>query len=230
MIEFVGVSKQNPGGHPLRVARLTVVRGDGLSIGGLDAGAAELFVNLVTGAALPDTGDVRIAGRSTRDIATDTEWLASLDRFGIVTERAVLLESLPLEANLALPFTLAIDPIGDEIRATVTALAGEVGLETGRLSAPITALSAEQRLRAHLARALGPRPEFLLLEHPTARLDAAASAAFGAMLKAVAAERQLGWVALNDDDRFARASGARRLRLEADGRVREEGLWRRLLS
>ena len=50
-------------------------------------------MHLVTGAAVPDEGAVVVAGRDTRDIATDTEWLASLDRFGIVTDRAVLLDA-----------------------------------------------------------------------------------------------------------------------------------------
>ena len=230
MIEFSEVSKRNPGREPLRITRLAVARGEGLSIAGLDAGAAELFVNLVTGAAVPDSGEVRIAGRSTRDIATDTEWLASLDQFGIVTERAVLLESMSLAANVALPFTLAIDPLSDEVAATVAGLAAEVGIPRDRLASPVQALSPDERLRVHLARALGPGPELLLLEHPTARLDAAAAVAFGTTLKAVASARRLGWLALSEDDRFARASGGRRLRLEPGGRLREESRWRRLLS
>src|SRR6185295_19548033 len=97
--------------RPLRIATLTVRRGDHLAIQGLDARAAEAFSLLVTGAMLPDEGDIRVAGRSTRDIGTDTEWLASLDRFGMVTDRAVLIDGLSLAANLALPLTLAIDPM-----------------------------------------------------------------------------------------------------------------------
>ena len=62
-----------------------------------------MFVHLVTGASVPDEGAVKVAGRDTRDIATDTEWLTSLDRFGIVTHRAVLLDGMSVAANLALP-------------------------------------------------------------------------------------------------------------------------------
>ena len=189
----------------------------------------KLFVNLVTGAAVPDEGDVRIGGRNTRDIATDTEWLASLDRFGIVTERAVLLEGLSIAANLALPLTLAIDPMPDDIRARVRALADEVGLAPARLEAPASTLSAEERVRVHLARALGPEPQVLLLEHPTARLSSDESRAVGSTLKTVAAARQIGWVALTEDDGFARAAGGRRLRLEAkSGKLLEDGFWRRI--
>jgi ABC-type lipoprotein export system ATPase subunit len=231
VIEFADVTKAYQALRPLRIAKLTIARGDAMTIGGLDAGAAEMFVNLITGAALPDAGDVRVAGCNTRDIATDTEWLASLDRFGIVTERAVLLEGLSLAANLALPFTLSIDPLDDAVKPRVAALAAEVRLDAARLDAPAGELSAEERVRAHLARALGPGPELLLLEHPTARLEANAASAIGETLRQVAASRGLGWVAVSEDDRFARAAGGRRLRLEpATGKVIENRFWRRLLA
>ena len=56
-----------------------------MTLSGLDAHAAEMFMHLITGASVPDEGAVVVAGHDTRTIATDTEWLASLDRFGIVT-------------------------------------------------------------------------------------------------------------------------------------------------
>lgn len=227
-LEVVGVIKRYQALRPLRIARLTVERGDGLALAGFDAAAAEVFVNLVTGAALPDEGDIRVGGRSTREIATDTEWLASLDRFGIVTERAVLLEQLSIAANLAMPFTLAIEPLAADVLARVEALADEVGLDRARLTAAASTFTAEERVRAHLARALGPGPEVLLLEHPTARLDATGAHAIGKTLKAIAATRHVGWVALTEDDRFARAAAGTRLRLEpATGELRAPGFWRR---
>ena len=69
------------------------------------------MVNLVTGAACRTKGTFGCFGRSTADVSDGDEWLASLDRFGIVSERAVLLEGATLAQNLAMPFTLEIDPI-----------------------------------------------------------------------------------------------------------------------
>lgn len=230
-IDIAGVSRRYQGLRPLRIARLVVDRGDALAIAGIDAAAAEMLVNLITGAALPDEGDVRVGGRNTRDIATDTDWLVSLDRFGIVTERSVLLESLSVAANLALPLTLAIDPLPGDIRARVEAVAEEAGLPRARLDAPASTLSSEERVRVHLARALGPGPELLLLEHPTARLDRDSARAFGATLGRVASARQLGWVAFSEDEMFARAAGARRMRLNAaSGALSADTLWRKMLS
>jgi ABC-type transporter Mla maintaining outer membrane lipid asymmetry ATPase subunit MlaF len=230
-LEIAGVVKGYQGLRPLRVARLVVSRGDAIAIAGVNAAAAEVFVNLVTGASLPDAGDIVVDGRSTRDIATDTDWLASLDRFGIVTHRAVLLESMSVASNMTLPFTLAIDAPPDDVRARVASLADEVGLPRRVLESPASDLAPDHRLLVHLARALGPGPELLLLEHPTAGLDRAAAEGFGGTLARVAPARRLGWVALTEDERFAKAAGARRLRLDAaTGALSADTVWRKLLS
>ena len=189
-------------------------------------------MHLVTGAAVPEEGVIAVAGRDTRAIATDTEWLASLDRFGIVTERALLLDQMSIAANLALPLTVAIDPISSEVRVQIVALARDAGLAEGRLDQPASSLTADERVRVHLARALAHGPEFLLLEHPTARLaDRKVSASLGETLRHAADSRRIGWIAITDDDAFATAAGAPRWRLEAaSGAIRRDSVWRRLLS
>lgn len=197
----------------MRVNALRIAAGERLTLQGLDAEAAEMLVLLVTGASVPDEGEVRIAGRDTRAIATDTEWLVSLDVFGMVTGRAVLLDSLPLESNLALPLTLSIDPVAPAVRETVTALAVEAGLDVATLTQPVRALSEADRVRVHLARALARNPQALLLEHPTARLTPDESAAFGRHLAQVGERRTLAWLALTEDEAFAEAVGGRRCRL-----------------
>jgi ABC-type sugar transport system ATPase subunit len=230
LISIVGVEKRYDGPQPLRVARLTVGPGERIALGGLDTGAAETFVHLVTGAALPESGEVEIGGVNTRAIATDTAWLASLDRFGIVTERAVLVDQLPVISNLALPITLSIDPLPADVRREVQALASEVGLAAGRLEQPVRELTPLERLRLHLARAVAPRPELLILEHPTAALrDRAQAAELGRAVERVTGARGLAIVALTGDDGFARASGAVRYRLDRErGVVRRRQFWQSL--
>ena len=68
-------------------------------------------MNLVTGYSLPDHGEVRVLGRPTSAIVNGDEWLASLDRFGIIRARRVLLEGATLEQNIAMVFTLEIEPV-----------------------------------------------------------------------------------------------------------------------
>ena len=107
------------------------------------------------------------------------EWLSSLDRFGIVSDRAVLLEGATLVQNLALPFTLEIDPVTDETRERVTRLAEECDIAPEWLEQPAAELPAGVRARAHLVRALALGPELLLMEHPSAALAEADRAALG---------------------------------------------------
>ncbi len=209
LVEISGLRKQYGGLRPLRINALSVAPGERVTLRGLDAQAAEMLVLLVTGASLPDEGTVRIAGCDTREIRTDTEWLTSLDVFGMVTARAVLLDSLTLESNLALPLTLSIDPVSSEVRATVAALAEEVELDASTLSAHVNTLSEGTRVRVHLARALATSPRMLLLEHPTATLTPPDAAAFGRLVATIGERRNIAWLALTEDEAFAGAAGGR---------------------
>ena len=232
LIEVANVSKQYVALRPLRVAQFVVRPGEQFVLSGFDAIAAEMLIHLITGAALPDEGTIRIAGRDTRDIATDTEWLTSLDRFGLVSERAVLIDQLPIAANMALPLTLTIDPMSPETRAKVDELAEEVGLAHERLPQPAGTLTATERTRVHMARAIAPGPQVLLLEHPTAKIDAAADrASIGATVARLAQSRGLAWVAMSEDQEFVRASGGIELRLTpATGALSKRGFLSRLFT
>jgi ABC-type lipoprotein export system ATPase subunit len=209
------------------VNRLQIDERDRVVVGGLDAQAAEMFMHLVCGALLPDEGTIRIDGVATSEIVTDQEWLTSLDRFGLVSHRAVLIESLPVMANLVLPLTLSIDPIPGPARAEAEGVARHVGLAVERLAAPVSELTADERLRLHLGRALVPRPRMLLLERPVDAFPSdEACASFGRLLADVSAARDIGFVAVSDVEAFAKATRGRRLRVGAStGEIAEARGW-----
>ncbi len=226
LIQFAGVVKEYGGDAPLRVHALSVGPDDRIAVFGLDEAAAETMVHLISGAALPDEGQVVIAGQDTHEIATDTDWLLSLDRFGVVTRRAVLLDTLSTAANMALPLTTSIDPMSEATRRAVEGLAAEVQLAPDRLDAPCGSLNPLDRTRLHLARALALGPELLLLEHATRDLaDDQDRTAMARALKSVATARGVGWLALSDDPVFATESGAQRWRLDARTGVLARQRW-----
>ncbi len=214
VIEMSAVRKAYGALRPLRIQALSVARRERVSISGLDAPAAEVLVNLITGASLPDAGELRVFGRRTADVADGDAWLATLDRFGIVSERAVLLEGATLAENLALPLTLDIDPLSPEMHARAAQLAAECDIASEWLDQPCAQVPAEVRVRAHLARAVALGPELLLMEHPTARLDDAGGRRFGAVVARVAESRGLTVVMATLDAGFAAAAADRRLKLE----------------
>jgi len=210
-----GVRKQYNALRPLRINELDVAAGERVALSGLDAGAAEVFVNLVTGASVPDEGDVRVQGHSTAAIADGDQWLASLDRFGIVSPRAVLLDAATLLQNLSMPLTLQIDPVPEDAAATATALARDAGIDAGLLDRPIAGLPPSVKMRAHLARAVILGPALLILEHPTAVLDKGEGRAFGEAVARVAGARSLATVVISEDADFSEAAASRRLALHA---------------
>jgi ABC-type transporter Mla maintaining outer membrane lipid asymmetry ATPase subunit MlaF len=210
IIQITGLRKQYGGLRPLRINALSVSAGERITLHGVDAAAAEMLMLTITGASLPDEGTVAIAGRDTRDIQTDTDWLTSLDVFGMVTTRAALMDSVALEANMALPFTLSIDPMPPEVRQAVESLAAEVGLAAELLPAQVNKLDEAQRMRVHLARALAMNPQVLLLEHPSARLAPEEAKALGRLLAQIGERRKLAWLAISEDDAFAGEAGGSR--------------------
>lgn len=214
-LEFARVVKDYRGMRPLRVRRLAVAIGERVTLAGLDAPAAETFVNLATGAGLPDEGEVRVMGSATSAITDGDGWLASLDAFGIVSHRAVLLDGLTIAQNIALSYSLSIDPIPDDVRLKVDALAEAAGIEPADLEQPAAAVREATRVRAHLARALSLDPSVVVLEHPTLRVDRADAAALGASIVRATAGRRLGLLALTDDEELSKGMDARRLKLNA---------------
>jgi ABC-type lipoprotein export system ATPase subunit len=227
IIEFRGVEKALGESFPLRVNDFTFREHERVVLSGLPGVMGEAFMNLIVGALLPDEGDVIVFGTNTKDIRTDTEWLTSLDRFGLVSNRAVLLDQSTVAQNLALPLTLAIDPMAPDVRAAVEGLAREVDLPLELLDRPVNALGASAdpiavRARMHLARALAHQPRVLLLEHPTV-MTHQTPYKLGARLRSIADARKLSFIAVSDDDRFARETGAERLCVAREGAVRKAG-------
>jgi putative ABC transport system ATP-binding protein len=200
--------------RPLRINDLTIAAGERVALSGLDAGAAEVLVNLVTGASVPDEGEVLVLGSSTASIVDGDAWLAFLDRFGIVSPRAVLLDSATLLQNLAMPFTLDIEPVQPDVASRVIQLARSAGIDEAWLGRPIAALDAAVRARAHLVRALALDPALLLLEHPTRGLAAGEGKAFGDVVARVTGARALATLILSEDADFSIAAATRRLALQ----------------
>lgn len=217
--------------RPLRVRALDVLEGESVAILGFDRAAAEVFVNLITAATVPDSGEIRIFGQSTTAITDADTWLSSLDGFGILSERAVVLDNMTVEQNLTMPLTMALHDVDTVVRAKVQALAAEVGLAPGDMGRPVGALSASGRLRLRLGRALGPDPSILLAEHPNASLEPDEIAGFAADYSRIIAARQVASVVLTADSTFAAAIAPRILTLQpSTGELKSLSAWRRLLG
>jgi ABC-type transporter Mla maintaining outer membrane lipid asymmetry ATPase subunit MlaF len=214
VVQMTGVVRSHQALRPLRIAALTLARGERVAVHGVDAPAAEVLINLVTGAALPDEGEVRIFGRATSEIQDGDAWLASLDRFGIVSPRAVMMDGAAVLQNLAMPFTLNIDPVPDETIRRVEALAQATGIPREVLGKAAGDLTADVRVRVHLARALALDPALLLVEHPTAGVEKAAVPPLADDVARALEARGTTALIISQDETFASRTATRRLTLQ----------------
>jgi ABC-type branched-subunit amino acid transport system ATPase component len=220
VLELSNLVKDYRGLRPLRIDRLVLAAGERTAILGLDRPAAETLINLITGAALPDSGEVLIFGRRTAEITDSADWLAVVDRFGIVTDRAVLLDALSSVQNLALPYSLDIEPPSDDLRTKAAMLAREVGIPDADWDRPAGSLDSLGRARLRLGRALALGPQVLLLEHATADVARGSVAALAAGVRRAAAARGIAALSLGADGDFAGAVADRVLILDgASGRL-----------
>jgi predicted ABC-type transport system involved in lysophospholipase L1 biosynthesis ATPase subunit len=232
LIEITGVTKDYHGLRPLRVEHLQIGAGESVALLGVDAAMAEVLVSLITGAQLPDEGEVRVFGRLTKSITGVDDWVKELDRFGLISARAVLVDQFTTEQNLALPLSLEIDPIPPDIRAQVGQLASEVGLTNEELGAMTAVLSPAALLRLRVGRALALRPEVLIAEHPNALLPGNESLRFAADFARIAAGRGIAALVMTADAAFAAGIANRVLEFQpATGKLIEKRSgWRRWFS
>lgn len=225
------VSKDYHALRPLRLRALEVREGESVALLGFDRAAAEVLVNLITAATVPDSGEIRVFGRPTVSIQDADTWLSSLDGFGILSERAVVLDNMTVGENLTMPLTMALHETDSAVREKVEQVAAEVGLLPGDLPRPVAALNAAGRLRLRLGRALAPDPRILLAEHPNALIEPGDLSAFALDYARIVSNRHVASVVMTADARFAAAVASRVLTLQpATGELKRLSGWRRLFS
>jgi putative ABC transport system ATP-binding protein len=120
----------------------------------------------------PTSGAVSFDGRDVGD-ASESERSRLRRRMGFAFQSAPMLRGLPLWENV----TYGLVPRGDSAarrRELADSLLGHVGL-SAKTSAVPEELSAGERQRAGLARALAGGPEVIFADEPTSNLDRASA-------------------------------------------------------
>ena len=231
LVRLRGVSKDYRSLRPLRIESLDLREGQTLALCGFDQMTAEILVDLITAAIVPDTGEVTVFGQETRAIPDREAWLQTLDQFGLLTERAVLVEQFTVEQNLAIPYSLSVENLSADLRARVAALAGEIGFDSTDLGRQSGVLPPLGRLRLRLGRALAMGPKVLLAEHPNATLSPDDAAKFAADLRRIVRARGMAALVLTADLDFARGTADEVLVLHpATGTLKPSSGWRRWFS
>jgi ABC-2 type transport system ATP-binding protein len=206
----------------LEISGLTVRYGDTLAVDGLDlaipAGSTvallgpngagkSTIVNAVLGLLNPESGAIRVLGRSPRDAIRAGTVGAMLQHGGLPSEARVG-EVLDLVRH-AFPQAWPLDDL------VVTA-----GIE-GLLARPVEALSGGQRQRVLLALALAGAPPLLLLDEPTSAMDVEGRRAFWTTMRGLAGRGHTVVFATHHLDEADAV--ADRVIVVADGRIIADG-------
>lgn len=171
MIELVDVRLDHPQGGDAIVsgANLKVTRGEVVMIVGAAGVGTSRLVAATLGEVMPSAGRIEVMGHDLRKLRRASLRLLRR-RVGIVPQDLCLLEDRSAQLNVVLP--LEIDGIP---RSHSIVRAGEV-LEQLALDEeaplPVEILSAAERQRVAVARALVRRPEIVIADHPTSAQDA----------------------------------------------------------
>ena len=185
----------------LRGASLAVAEGEVLAVMGPSGSGKSTLLHCLAGILVPDSGEVRFAGRRVDTLSETGRSALRRDRFGFVFQFGQLVPELTAEENVALPLLL-----GGTRRAAAIATArhwldrmGLTGLG-GRRSGE---LSGGQAQRVALARGLVAGPRVLFADEPTGSLDSLTGEQMMELLVASAREHGTTVVLVTHEPRVA---------------------------
>lgn len=185
-VELRGVSFAYPGGpEVLRDVDLAVEEGEFVAIAGPNGGGKTTLLRLGLGLERPTRGEVRLFGEPAGRVRGRA-------RIGYLAQRAQLGIDAPVSVREVVaagrvPRTGLFGFFDGDDREAVNEAIERVGL-ADRAGMPLERLSGGQQQRAFIAKALASRPDLIVLDEPTAGVDADAQEAFASLLERLHSE------------------------------------------
>lgn len=166
MLEVENLTKQFGGLVASDAISFTVAAGEILGVIGPNGAGKSTLFELITGFQKPDSGDVRLDGRSLLKLRSD-----QINRLGIARTFQKLrpFQQMSVEENVMVGVMQHTADMGEARRQALTML-DFVGLLDKR-RAYANVLSTGQRKRLEMARAMATRPKYLLLDEVTGGVD-----------------------------------------------------------
>ncbi|MFF4794796.1 sugar ABC transporter ATP-binding protein [Streptomyces sp. NPDC001276] len=169
--EATGISKRFGATVALRDARISIAAGESHALVGRNGAGKSTLVSILTGLQQPDTGSLRFSGEPAPAFGDIDAWRS---RVACVYQRSTIIGELTVAENLFLnrQSTGAVQPIRwKQLRLRAEELLGEYGVAVDP-AARARDLTVEQRQFVEIARALSFGARFIILDEPTAKLDA----------------------------------------------------------
>ncbi|MDR3083392.1 MAG: sugar ABC transporter ATP-binding protein [Streptomyces sp.] len=171
VVEASGISKRFDATVALRDAGITIAAGESHALVGRNGAGKSTLVSILTGLRRPDTGKLSFSGRPAPQFGDIDAWRS---RVACVYQRSTIISELTVAENLFLnrQSAKAVQPISwRHLRERASALLAEYGVDIDP-RARAKDLTVEQRQFVEIARALSFGARFIILDEPTAKLDA----------------------------------------------------------
>jgi putative ABC transport system ATP-binding protein len=220
LIETVGLTRRVDGTAVVDSVSVTVARGDVLAVVGPSGAGKSSFLRLLNRLDEPSSGSVYVDGVDYRELSPRT----LRRRIGLVPQRPSLVPGTVWE-NVVRGPSLREEPVPERrTRELLERL--DIADDEAK---DVSGLSGGEAQRVALARTLVNDPDALLLDEPTANLDANTEAYVEGLLREVVADLGIACVIVTHDRDQARRLADSVLSLE-DGAVTDLGSAREVLS
>ncbi|MFI6154800.1 sugar ABC transporter ATP-binding protein [Kitasatospora sp. NPDC051170] len=171
VVEADGIGKRFGATVALSDARITVAPGESHALVGRNGAGKSTLVSILTGLQTPDTGTLHFDGEPAPAPGDTDAWRA---RVACVYQRSTIIPALSVAENLFLDRQSAgaLRPISwRQLRHRAAELLAEYGVDVDP-TVRAEDLTVEQRQFVEIARALSFGARFIILDEPTAKLDA----------------------------------------------------------
>ncbi|KOX02258.1 multidrug ABC transporter ATP-binding protein [Streptomyces sp. NRRL B-1140] len=169
--EATGIGKRFGATVALRDARINIAEGESHALVGRNGAGKSTLVSILTGLQQPDTGSLRFSGEPAPAFGDIDAWRSKV---ACVYQRSTIIGDLTVAENLYLnrQSPTAVRPIRwKQLRQRAGELLAEYGVAVDP-AARAKDLTVEQRQFVEIARALSFGARFIILDEPTAKLDA----------------------------------------------------------
>ncbi len=160
--------------HPsLNDVSLNVREGEFIAIMGASGSGKTTLLNVLSTIDTPTSGSISINGVNLKNLTDSSAADFRRDNLGFIFQEYLLLDSLTIFENIAVPLTLQKLPL-QKIENMVRSMAEAFSIDE-QLNKYPSELSGGQRQRASALRAIVKRPSILFADEPTGALDSSSA-------------------------------------------------------
>ncbi|WP_269685349.1 ABC transporter ATP-binding protein [Flavobacterium lacustre] len=201
--------------YALNKVHLHILRGEFTAIKGPSGSGKTTLLNMIGGLDIPSEGFVEINGTNITELKDNKLIDFRLNNIGFVFQSYNLIPVLTAKENIEFIMLLQKRP-KQETDQRVLELLKQIGLEDKTNKRP-KELSGGQQQRVAVARALAPKPQFILADEPTANLDSVSAENLLDMMLKLNQEENMTFVFSTHDQRVI--NRARRVITLEDGKI-----------